>query len=149
MKRQRLKLNKGDRTGAAAVEFAVVAPIFLLLIFGMIDFGRAMMMSQVVQNASREGARLASTDGSTEQGVTDLVKDYLTNSLGVTSSEVTVNITVTAGPGNPTPTGLSNCTPGDQCTVQVLVPYNQIAVFKSNYFANANLRGYASMRREW
>jgi len=53
--------------GAIAVEFAILLPVFLLLVFGIIDFGHAFYMKQVVSNASREGARYATrytTDGS-------------------------------------------------------------------------------------
>ena len=42
--------------GVAAVEFALVAPLFLLFLFGMIEFGRMVMVQQVLTNASREGA---------------------------------------------------------------------------------------------
>ncbi len=40
------------------MEFAVVAPVFLLLVFGMIEYGRMVMVQQVITNASREGARV-------------------------------------------------------------------------------------------
>jgi Flp pilus assembly protein TadG len=43
--------------GAVAVEFALLMPVFLLLLFGIIDFGHAYYMKQMVTNASREGAR--------------------------------------------------------------------------------------------
>jgi Flp pilus assembly protein TadG len=43
--------------GAAAVEFAIVLNLFLILILGMLDFGHAWFMRQVIVNASREGAR--------------------------------------------------------------------------------------------
>lgn len=43
--------------GAAAVEFAIVLNLFLILILGMLDFGHAYFMRQVIVNASREGAR--------------------------------------------------------------------------------------------
>lgn len=43
--------------GAAAVEFAAVAPIFVLLLFGMLEFGRMVMVQQILTNATREGAR--------------------------------------------------------------------------------------------
>ncbi|HRX81016.1 MAG TPA: TadE/TadG family type IV pilus assembly protein, partial [Pirellulaceae bacterium] len=36
--------------GAAAVEFAVVAPIFVLLLFGMIEYGRMVMVQQMLTN---------------------------------------------------------------------------------------------------
>ena len=43
--------------GAVAVEFAILVPVFLLLVFGIMDFGHAWYMKQMVSNASREGAR--------------------------------------------------------------------------------------------
>ena len=47
--------------GAVAVEFAVVGTLFLLLIGGVLDFGHAWYMKQVITNASREGARYGIT----------------------------------------------------------------------------------------
>ena len=54
-----LPLHRRKRRGAAVVEFAIVAPLFFLLIFGMIEYGRMVMVQQVITNASREGARRA------------------------------------------------------------------------------------------
>lgn len=48
----------GDR-GAAAVEFAILLPLLLLLLFGIIDFGRALFTQVTLTQAAREGARLA------------------------------------------------------------------------------------------
>ena len=45
--------------GAVAVEFALVLPLFLLLVLGGIDWGYYFFASQVVANAAREGARAA------------------------------------------------------------------------------------------
>jgi Flp pilus assembly protein TadG len=45
--------------GAAAVEFAVLLPVLLLLVFGLIDFGRALNAQITLTQAAREGARLA------------------------------------------------------------------------------------------
>jgi Flp pilus assembly protein TadG len=43
--------------GAAAVEFALVLPILLVLVFGIIEFGMILYFQGVVASASREGAR--------------------------------------------------------------------------------------------
>lgn len=48
----------GD-TGASALEFAVVVPVLLLLLFGMIEFGLIFQGQLAVTHAAREGARLA------------------------------------------------------------------------------------------
>jgi Flp pilus assembly protein TadG len=46
-----------DESGASAVEFALILPLFLLLVFGMIDFGRAYNMQMTLTDAAREGVR--------------------------------------------------------------------------------------------
>jgi Flp pilus assembly protein TadG len=45
--------------GGVAVEFAILLPVFLLLAFGIMDFGHAFYMQQMITSASREGARYA------------------------------------------------------------------------------------------
>lgn len=51
--------------GAAAVEFAIVASLFFLLVFGIIDFGFAFHSWNNTANAAREGARKGAVDSST------------------------------------------------------------------------------------
>jgi Flp pilus assembly protein TadG len=70
-----------NRRGAAAVEFAVVAPVFFLMIFGMIEFGRMVMVQQILTNASREGARLGVLDNINESDVIQTVIDYTSSSF--------------------------------------------------------------------
>jgi len=48
----------------AMVEFALVAPIFFLILFGIIDFGRYVYYVQILNNAAREGTRYAIVHGS-------------------------------------------------------------------------------------
>lgn len=50
--------------GQALVEFALVAPIFFLLLFGIIEGGRFILYYQTLNNATREGARYAIVHGS-------------------------------------------------------------------------------------
>lgn len=50
--------------GQALVEFAFVAPIFFLLLFGIIEGGRFILYYQTLNNATREGARYAIVHGS-------------------------------------------------------------------------------------
>ena len=47
------------RRGQALVEFALILPILMILLMGIIEFGRAWNVKQVLTDASREGARLA------------------------------------------------------------------------------------------
>jgi len=52
-------MNRKQRRGVAAVEFAIVLPIFVIMTLGMIELGRAVNIQQTLTNASREGARIA------------------------------------------------------------------------------------------
>jgi hypothetical protein len=50
------------QTGQGLVEFALVLPVFLLMIFGLLDTGRLVYTNSALSQAAREGARLASTE---------------------------------------------------------------------------------------
>ncbi len=64
------RLFRKDRErGAAAVEFAVILPLFVLLIFGTIEAGWFFSQQVEIRNAAREGARLAVVDYGTEAEV--------------------------------------------------------------------------------
>ncbi len=56
--------------GQALVEFALVIPIFLFMLFGAIDVGRFVYLSSTLSQAAREGARLGSVEAS-YRGSTD------------------------------------------------------------------------------
>ena len=51
---KQLMNRRHDRRGAALVEMALVLPIFFGVVLGIVEFGRAMMVSQMVTNAARE-----------------------------------------------------------------------------------------------
>jgi Flp pilus assembly protein TadG len=59
-----------QRQGAAAIGFALVAIPFFILVLGMIECGRFVMVQQILTNASQEGARVAVLSTSTSSDVT-------------------------------------------------------------------------------
>src|SRR3954463_14275383 len=81
--------TRDRRRGTAAVEFALVAPLFVLLVFGMIEYGRMVMVQQLLVNAAREGARVGVLDGSTGTSVTTAVNNYL-QPAGITTASVLI-----------------------------------------------------------
>jgi Flp pilus assembly protein TadG len=52
-----MKKQKRDDRGAAMVEFALILPVLLMLVMGIIEFGRAYNIQVSIQAAAREGAR--------------------------------------------------------------------------------------------
>jgi Flp pilus assembly protein TadG len=90
----RMTRNATRDRGAAAVEFALLLPLLLLLISGLIDFGRALNAQITLTQAAREGVRLAAT------GQPNVVSRTQSAATGL--SGVTVNVTacpVGAGAG--------------------------------------------------
>lgn len=51
------RMSSGNEHGTAAVEFALLLPLLVLLLFGIVEFGLALYRQQVLATASREGAR--------------------------------------------------------------------------------------------
>jgi len=60
---ERGRARRGDVAGQGLAEFALVLPIFLLVVFGMVDVGRVVWATDNITNAAREGARYASIHG--------------------------------------------------------------------------------------
>ena len=85
-------LSGRRRRGAAVVEFAIVVPIFVLLVFGMIEFGRMVMVHQLLVGAAREGARQAIVNGATAVDVEQTVRNYLT-ATSIDGQEASVTVT--------------------------------------------------------
>jgi Flp pilus assembly protein TadG len=92
-------LRRWRDRGAAAVEFALVVPLLILLIFGSIEFGLYVQSLTMTENAAREGVRLASLIGSsgiTAAEVKTQVKAAAINALGsVGISNQNVQVTCT------------------------------------------------------
>ena len=59
MRRKSARNRLKDETGQSLVEFALVVPMLLLLVFGIAEFGRAWMAQNVLTGAVREAARIA------------------------------------------------------------------------------------------
>jgi Flp pilus assembly protein TadG len=84
--------------GASAPEFALAAPIIVMLLFGMLEFGMFIYSNGLVANASREGARFGviySSPRKTQGEIRTKVEEYL-QKAGLTDP-ATINITGAQG----------------------------------------------------
>ncbi|MFK7766945.1 MAG: TadE/TadG family type IV pilus assembly protein [Mariniblastus sp.] len=123
------------RRGAAAVELAVVLPIFFLIIFGIVEFGRVMMVMQVVTNAAREGARACAVGDMTVAEVQTLCEEYAS---GAMVPNVQVEIT-------PDPVTVNR---GDPFEVRVFVNFNEVAFLPPFWAKESVLQSRSTMRKE-
>lgn len=133
------------RRGAAAVEFAVVAPLFFLLLAGIVEFGQAFRIQHSLSTAARRGARAAIIEGSTYVEVIGKVKDHCVRTLGKSAAAVEVGISVN-GQAN---ADLAHAPEQAEISVTVSIPYSKAGVgFYANTFANTTLSSTCTLERE-
>ena len=75
--------------GQGLVEMALVLPIFLLIIFGMLDLGRAVYAYNTISNSSRAGARVAIVNQTTSAIQAEAISQSV--ALGVTAGQVSIS----------------------------------------------------------
>lgn len=84
-----------NEKGASAVEFALVLPIFIMLVFGIFQFGIAFNNWIAITHAAREGARLAVVGQYDEQRVRDSAPSVAIESISVSGQDGAVGDPVT------------------------------------------------------
>ncbi len=128
MKRFGSQPFRSDERGAALVEMAIILPVFVLLMFGMIEASWAFAQSNDVRHGAREGARLAAVDfGDVTSIATEVCSRMDTTGSGVT---------VTLGSGNPAPD------PGDQGSIgriTVTTTYSSLTGVVDQFFHGKSL----------
>jgi Flp pilus assembly protein TadG len=79
-------MNSEER-GAALVEFALALPLLLVVLAGIVDFGMTFQRYELLANAAREGARMATLPGYGNQATVDArVRAYVAAGLGTTTT---------------------------------------------------------------
>jgi len=137
------------RRGAAVVEFAVVAPVFMLLVIGIIEMGRAVMVSQILVNASREGARKAVLTTMTVGEVQTWVDDYLqTAGFAAGVSTVEISHQTTSGGAFGATSSLASVPAGMGVRVDVTVPFASVSWLPPSAYLPDVLLGATVMRKE-
>ncbi len=134
VKRHRRK----QRSGAAAVEFAVTASLLFMFILAIFEFGRAFMVINLLGDAARVGAREGAVLSKTSSSITTDVQNRLSGE-GVNNSTVTVE--VNGATGDP-----STASSGAAITVLVTVPMSSVTWTKAN-FISGNLAGQSTLEK--
>ncbi len=113
---KRLRCQKG----VAAVEFAIILPVLMIIIFGIIEFGLLLYGKQVITNASREGARAGVVVGVSrvdDAGILEVMDRYIAANLVTFGSTPSLNITID-------PVDRTDMDFGDELTVTVTYDYD-------------------------
>jgi Flp pilus assembly protein TadG len=138
--------------GQALTEFALVVPLLLLMVIGMMEFGRAWSQSQVITDAARQGARMAALLNNSSAGQ-DSVRRVVRRALAagnIIATDQMIDIDPTnegvSGwkAGTNTPVGVSLAIPYDWGVFRPVMTLAQQS-FQTNGF---RLRSRAVMRNE-
>jgi Flp pilus assembly protein TadG len=141
--------RRARRRATNVVEFAVIAPIYLMIVLGIIELGRGLMVTMLLFNGARIGARVGTLEGKSTTDIKGAVNDYL-SSMGISGDAVTVDV-------NDNVTDAMNAQQGDEITViasisaskVTWVPGVQLVGFLSNGTdRDFTLQGEFTLRRE-
>src|SRR5262249_44142911 len=128
--------------------FALVLPLLLLLVLGIVDFGFLFQRLEVVTNAAREGARIAILSGYDSTDVQNRVNNYLVE--GGVPIQAGTNPVITVSSPNLT---IPGAPPIAAKTVEVRYNYSYmflsgISSFFGGSFSSVPLTGVSTMRSE-
>jgi Flp pilus assembly protein TadG len=153
-----------SRRGTTVVETAVVLPVFLLFVLGLIELGHAQMVKNVLRSACREAARVGSTEGHTTGEITQRVRDIIGTACDVAAVQVYVkDASAFDGSSSPSTSSaslenlpgiqLSEAAPRQLFLVRAKVHYNDIAIvpnipYLGHYLDEVVLEGQSFMRHE-
>jgi hypothetical protein len=129
-----LRWPRPESRGQALAEFALVLPIFLLILFGIIDGGRLVFTNNHLAEAAREGSRWGSVQerSTTPAGRDEIVDETLARINGVPSPEVVVSCERNEA-------AVPNCRTGDILIVRVTADFQLVTPFLSNLLGQPEL----------
>jgi Flp pilus assembly protein TadG len=110
----------GKRPAAAVVEFAVIAPIMILVLVGAVEVARAIQVKVALSDAVRDGCRLAAEPRSDNSAVQKRVSGVLSES-GIDPAEATVAVKINNVAGD-----VKTAKEGDRISVSVMIPLKTI-----------------------
>jgi Flp pilus assembly protein TadG len=123
-----------------ALEFAVVAPVFLVLCLALVELGRGIMVQHLLTSAARQGARVGVLEGKGNSDVTAAVTQTLAT-VSILGDAVTISVNDNSG-------DVINANPDDEVTVVVSVPVSQVTWLPGGMFLSGNLTGKYTLRKE-
>lgn len=112
-----------EARGQSMVEFALILPLFVLMLVGLFDAGRAVYAFNTIQNASREAVRL----GIVDQNEDAIDAEAVSAAVGLGIDATDVVITIRQGDFATGGTGTCAASPDIGCVVEVTVNYTYTA----------------------
>jgi len=132
--------GKRRRKAASAVEFAFVAPVFFLLILGLIELSRGIMVKHMLINAARQGCRVGVLEGKGNSDIQAAAASTLTP-IGISSEAVSVQVNDGVGDA-------LTAAADSELTVIVSVPVSSVTWVPGGKYLSGTLSAQFTMRKE-
>lgn len=123
-----------ERSGVTAVEFAICAPVFFLVVLACFEFSWLQVVRHTADNAAYEAVRHVVVPGATASEASTRCQQLM-DSVGAKGVTITI-----------TPTAITSAT--ESVTVRVDVPMNQNSLTIGKFTANRNMTSTATMKTE-
>ncbi|MGE3313585.1 MAG: TadE/TadG family type IV pilus assembly protein [Planctomycetaceae bacterium] len=154
MQRLTKQQTNRSRRGAAMVEFAIIAPVFLTLVIGLLEAGQALRAANVMAAAVREGGRLAAMDWNdfVPEGFTpnDKVISDVRNFLiasGLPGEEAVIQITSAEGEDEGEEFDLTNTSNNYRLfKISIEIEYDEVSTFPSTFMYGQTLTSSLTFR---
>jgi Flp pilus assembly protein TadG len=151
--------RKRIRAGTTAVELAFILPVFLSIVFSVIEYGHAQMVANLLKCACRNAARVGSTEGATTAETQAIVVQYLQAAIDTSTLNVMVKNAGVWDSSSTPPTSaeainalpnieLSSADPAQLFLVRATINYSNVSLLSMPFLQNVTLSGQAFMRHE-
>ena len=128
------------RRAAVTVETAFALPVLFLVVFGLMGIAYAFMVQHLMQDAARQGCRVAVCPSSTNTKVTDTVNALL-QAGGISKATTTILV-------NDVPADVCTATANNNICVQITIAASDVALLPGLSYLHGELKGSCTLRVE-
>jgi Flp pilus assembly protein TadG len=156
--------SHGDRYGTTVVETAIVLPVFLMFVLGLIELGHAQLVKHLLRGACRQAARIGTTEGTSTADVRSRVLEVIGSVVDASAVQVFVKDASAFDESSDPPQGgadleamsdveLGDAVPRQLFMVRARINYEDVAIvpnipYLGSFLDDVVLEGQAFMRHE-
>lgn len=152
----RLSSRRTSRPGATSVELAFILPVFVMILFAVVEFGHAMMIRSLLIATAKDAARQGAIEETSTQEVLDLIAARLGTAIDPSTATIYVKDFSLVDQTDAQPVDvselpdveLSEIETRDPFIVHIRVPYESVALFPPFWVTGLEITADSVVRHE-